>query len=338
MKKFVVTVLVCVQAFSLFAAVELNDKDRSIDSVVYVKPDVVGSPLQAEAKKVKIKELDAANQGTISRNIDSLIAESHDTDEEKHAKKTRKRVGSDFKSHEMRLKDFVFAKGLDAFIEKMPVLDQGNTDTCATFSSTAALDIIAANGTDAYSNYFTLKLGHAIAKKQIELPPTLLDLIKFCGADEIDNPWDGSEGIEILKQIETFGVVKQKDKNSQNGKFGTEVKKIPAKEKELNKFEYIANFSCELMFNDNFQNINTIYPTKHAFVNAIKNELDRGNLVSIGLLLASEFPDSNMGMIGTAGEDDNGENVFSNSTQENPTEYNTWCASKKLGKYIKKNA
>ena len=46
-----------------------------------------------------------------------------------------------------------------AFMEKMPVLSQGNYGSCMTYSTTGALDVLYKNATDSISQKWSLNLG-----------------------------------------------------------------------------------------------------------------------------------------------------------------------------------
>jgi len=333
MKKLLILTLVCFQT-ALIGAVKLNDADRVIDSVVHVYPNQATAdiPVQAELKNIKVRELDQHNRISISKNIDQFIDEAP----ESKMATVSKRLDKTFISKPMLLREPLYAKGRKEAIRLMPALDQAQTNACVTFSSTAALDILAANGKDLYSCYMSLRLGHAISLNTILASTTLKKILRFAQIDSFDNPWNGAEGIVVLKQFEDFGLVKIKDKNSQNGLFGTAEKRQPLNIKQLNKFIKIPNYKCNLLFHDRVCDIQKAFPTIADFINTIKKEIDKGNLVSIGIALASGFQNSNSGMIGNT-KIVNGEGIFTNKKQSNPADYNTWCSSKALGKYIKKN-
>ena len=71
-------------------------------------------------------------------------------------------------------------------------------------------------------------------------------------------------------------------------------------------------------------------------IKAIKNEIDKGNIVSIGVFLAAGNESTNTGMIGST-KIVNGRAVFTDAKKDNIADYNTWCLSKWLAEYIKKN-
>ena len=75
---------------------------------------------------------------------------------------------------------------------------------------------------------------------------------------------------------------------------------------------------------------------KFSPVNAIKNEINKGNLISMGLVMASDYQPGNNGMTGNT-KIIGGKTFFTNKKQPNAADYNTWCATVSLGKYIKRN-
>ncbi len=152
----------------------------------------------------------------------------------------------------------------------------------------------------------------------------------------IPTPWEGSEGILIFTQFKDFGMVKTKDKNSQNGKFGEKEKKKPLNKKYIKKFKKIPELNFTLIYHNELCDINEIFASKAAFVRKIKSEINKGNIVSIGVYLATAIEDSNTGMIGNI-RFINGKAVFTDAAQDNIADYNTWSLNKELVEYIKKN-
>ena len=199
-----------------------NDSDNYVNYNVYIHADSSnGEPFLSKIKNVKGKELDLYERNAIQKNMSLYFSK------EKDMSYTTMYDMPDLKNDRisMTLNKPVYMKGKEQITKNMPVLDQAETDTCVTFSSTAAIDILSGQGKDVYSIYMTLRLGHALSLNFLPLTYSILANLKAIGFNEYYNPWDGSEIFMIMAQIKDFGAVKKKDKNTQNGLFGTTVAK-----------------------------------------------------------------------------------------------------------------
>ncbi len=165
MKQILVLFIICLQTV-LIGAVKLDDSDNYVDSTVYTYPDKLNSeiPLQAEIKKVKVRELDKKDRLTIDRNLDLFMQNSLNTLND-NMNTVLQDDFLNFNYVQMGKPNYV--KGREGAIKRMPALDQAQTETCSTFSSTAAMDILFGDGRDIYSNYMSLCLGHALALKML---------------------------------------------------------------------------------------------------------------------------------------------------------------------------
>ncbi|HBM14816.1 MAG TPA: hypothetical protein DD381_00470 [Lentisphaeria bacterium] len=341
---FLTFTLLVFQTFSLDASYGRDD-DSTITTKVYVYPEQsdLNAPVQQKEKVIKIHELTQKEIFNLAQNLDEFCSEQG-TDEDMSylIMSDPFIVNADNAIGSISTKNFfahapAYVKDRENAIKKMPVLDQGESETCATFSSTAAIDILAGNGSDKYSIYKSLCLGHAIALKMIPAGYELNKILKIAKTNDLPNPWEASEGIIIFSQFKSFGVVEKKDKNSQNGKFGKEEVQHPLNKNELKDFKQIPGFNYSLIFqafiNDN---IKQVFKTESAFIKAIKSEVNKGNIISIGIKIADGYQTGNSGMIGRT-KIINGEPVFTKSPQKNPADYNTWCTDPKLGAYLKNN-
>lgn len=328
----------------LLSAFILNAQDN-IDSKCYVSTyqepngdnsDSLKSSNQPAIKKIKLRKITNDESFHLNNNIDRFIFESEISDNSYSTMGDYSDV-SPTNIHIIELGKPVFIKSKEQVIKKMPVLDQGNSNTCAYFSSTAAFDILFGNGTDKYSNYMSLCLGEALSKNIIPIPKDISQILKTANTKSLPSPWDASEGIVVLSQFKSFGVVANKDENSQNGRFGFNEKKEPITLSQINEFKKISSFEYSLLFQSVLCNIKKVYKTESDFVNAIKKEINKGNIVSIGLIIASDYEPSNSGMTGST-KVINGSSILDTSKQQIKTNYNTWCSDPDLGIYIKNNS
>jgi C1A family cysteine protease len=211
------------------------------------------------------------------------------------------------------LGEIKYAYGLEAAIKAMPVLDQGNTEACATFSTTEAVDILTYNkhkgtpiGIDYYSIHYSLEIGHAISSDtDYETKPISKALISdSLTVDSFPNPWDGTFPDIVLAQYESWGMVPRNyrtdsSSDDQSGFFdGMEiyVSIIPKLElvHDTSKLEFDLErpkINFKTLYNNLVKSNGIKTDDNHTL---IKNALDSGKLVVIGIPVWPN--DWNMGM------------------------------------------
>lgn len=112
-----------------------------------------------------------------------------------------------FQRHRQNQSVFMSAKSLelpsqaDVGMNGVPVLDQGQHGTCATFANTAAIDALLGKG-DYVSQLCNLTLGHYLERRGYA-----------------PSGWDGSNGQYVLNQMVQFGIVSKE--NQQNKSCGS---------------------------------------------------------------------------------------------------------------------
>ena len=245
-----------------------------------------------------------------------------------------------YKPTSFTLEPPVYAKGRKKAILNMPVLSQGDTDTCATFASTAAVDMVEAAGSDKYSVYRSLMLGKAISKNEVEAP-MVPSRYKF------DDPWNGAYPPCMAAQYMKYGLVNDDDESVEDhglrqAGFSKKDKDKPFKRTQLDSdFKKLDNLECYIAFEK--KDIKEKYKTEtermDRYIQLIKNELDKGNVVLITIdLLTEKSPNSlwnENGMSATTTVNDKGEFILDLSVKKDPDNYNTWDIFKDLAQTMK---
>ena len=194
----------------------------------------------------------------------------------------------------MRSSDLPAAKYLG--MNNFPVLDQGQWGTCATFSTTAAIDAM-----------FPLADESQVSQLcNLELGVTLNSL------DGADGGWQGSFGYIVLGQITQYGYI---NKQYQHATGCGGLKTYPAYSYDNGSAMTVADFTAHsnmnfaktdwtpiVQFNGNFAPMNPATADK-ALTN-VKNALNQGYRVVFGSLI-----DPNVGQVGAAGTYNNIDNV-----------------------------
>lgn len=169
-----------------------------------------------------------------------------------------------------------------------PVLDQGQWGTCATFSTTAAIDaMFPLSGESQVSQLCNLELG-----------------VTLNSLDGADGGWQGSFGYLVLGQISQYGYI-NKQYQHENGCGG--LKNYPVASYDNGSAMTVADFSAHsnmnftssdwapiVAFNGKFAPMDPKMADR-ALVN-VKNALNQGYRVVFGSLI-----DPNVGQVGAAG-------------------------------------
>lgn len=169
----------------------------------------------------------------------------------------------------------------------VPVLDQGQHGTCATFASTAALDAVYGHG-DYISQLCNLELGAYLEKHNPDYP----------------SGWDGSTNDIILTQIQKYGAINQ-DYQKKYGCGGLKI--YPAMNQRLvGKPMSVSEFTKHSEYLMSTISVNTLLDMDNAFtphadmeevLGGVKAALANGHRVAIGTLI-DEYVGSN-GAAGT---------------------------------------
>ncbi len=118
------------------------------------------------------------------------------------------------------LGSITYASGLQQAINNMPVLDQGQTGTCATFSTTEALDILCGNSTDYYNILDNLYIGAYLSSLNTSyLSQEVQNQMNILGLTNFPNPWNGSCENLVLAQYKSYGCIVGEAPNDNNGNF-----------------------------------------------------------------------------------------------------------------------
>jgi hypothetical protein len=226
--------------------------------------------------------------------------------------------GSTGSSSTVDLGKITYSAGYAAAILAMPVLNQAQTETCATFSTTAAVDITSENGSDYYSIYDSLKLGYALSQGDINLNAQIENAISNAGQTAFPNPWNGSYPNIILAQYISYGMVPGRDSYDQNGTFGSSESKT-AISSSLSDYK-TPGISFTLLYNA----ATGMSSGSGSYATLIKNALDAGDLVVIGIPIYGGIQGSNMGMTSWIYPDSSGNyylcpNGYSSFSQD------VWC-------------
>ena len=144
----------------------------------------------------------------------------------------------------------------------------------------------------------SLCLGQALSLNIIPASADITGVLRMAKANSLPNPWDGSEGVIIFSQFKSFGLVEKNDQNSQNGLFGNTEVKQPLSLNQLKDFKKVP-VKYTILFHTFVSNIKKVFKTESAFIAAVKKEINNGNIVSIGIVIATGYQPSNSGMIGS---------------------------------------
>lgn len=167
-----------------------------------------------------------------------------------------------------------------------PVLDQGQWGTCATFSSSAAVNaMLSLSGDSETSQLCNLAVGRTLGN----------------GAD---GGWDGSFGYVVLGQIAQYGFVNKQYQHT-HGCGG--LKKYPVDSDDSGSAMPLAKFSANssktftnndwtpiLSYDGTFAPVDSAAATQA--LNDVKKALNKGNRVVFGSLI-----DGNVGEVGATG-------------------------------------
>lgn len=169
----------------------------------------------------------------------------------------------------------------------VPVLDQGNHGTCATFALLGALDALRGEG-DYYSELCSLNLGKKLAEHGYS-----------------DSGWEGQDLIALLARVDEFGLVSKNNQRA-NGCGGiTEYPQFEADTSDAMSLRAFHAISEPGYFSgmDEWSTIfdMTQWASKNTSMNAIlertKTSLYYGNRLVIGALLP--ITDDQVGLLGT---------------------------------------
>ncbi len=168
----------------------------------------------------------------------------------------------------------------------VPVLNQGQHGTCATFANTAAVDALLEKG-DYVSQLCQLQLGNYLAENGY-----------------FPSGWNGSTGPIVLNQMSMFGVISKKVE-SQQGCGGLDTYPIFGPDPEMsmrpetyhNYSEKIADryFSWSPILN--MEDVMFNEYQSEATLEQVKNALSKGDRVTFGVLLF----DFDLGTVGAVG-------------------------------------
>ena len=231
-----------------------------------------------------------------------------------------------------------YAKGLKKAIMQMPVLDQGGTNTCATFSSTAGIDILAGGNKDSFDIYSDLCMGDYLSHQPANsLNSIIQNEVKLFGWSFPD-PWNGTFIDYALAQDLAYGMIQGPTPDGQDNNFG----KNTDNSLELNPADaqlIHPSFSfTPLWFQDptnpkngfvNSQTLNRGYKTKS---DVIIKALKEGKLVVIMLGLdASTYPNGMLAAIYPDASNPNCYDIGSASSSKAP---DAWIYNDKIAQDI----
>lgn len=156
-----------------------------------------------------------------------------------------------------------------------PVLDQGVHGSCVTFALTGALDAIIGKG-DYISQLCSLELGSYLKQQNYS---------DYSG-------WNGSYGIEVLEQLQKYGIV-TKDYQLQSGCAG--VKEYPlhtlgdkGQPMSINEYSSHAFPLDNIATSVDLMNSEEVFTENHnskMIVHTVKKHLKEGRRVTVGVLL-----------------------------------------------------
>ncbi len=158
---------------------------------------------------------------------------------------------------------------VDLGMENLPVLDQGKYGTCVTFSSTAALDAKLATHVNE-----TAHNDPDLIDQQC-----ILSLNKYLGV----NLWNGAKSpVQVLEPLKKYGII---EKNTCNNNY------YPSPNYIISSTDY-SKKSIK-----NMANLINYYYLPKADLSALKDAINNGNRVLIGVALAN-FPHNKIAVNG----------------------------------------
>ena len=166
----------------------------------------------------------------------------------------------------------------------MPVLNQANTNTCGTFASTTAAEMLLFGGNHQFSITQSLQLGSSLSQTNKLLPAIRAEIFKY-NLNSFINPWNGTYPGLVLTQFYNYGMDKTVDGDDRNGTFSEKNKTIKLKNTaSFTKFNF---FKKQLFWAGRGE-----APAKH--VNNIKKAIDKGGFVVINVLMFSSYGNDGM--------------------------------------------
>ena len=233
-----------------------------------------------------------------------------------------------------------YSKGNSSAISSMPVLDQGTTGTCATFSTTAGLDILTQKSTDNYNIYDSLCMGVYLSEQDAAYfnQSVANELTQWQSYDNngnlvFPNPWNGSVADIVLSQDSAYGMVNGQAKDDQDGQFANN-----SSSKQINPSSASYNFVAPAFTMTPLYGVGETASFSNSTL--VKNALDHGKLVVIGIPVddSNNMPQYSNGMLMNIYPDANvkGQYDIGNANAQNLTP-DAWVCSEQIASDINNN-
>ena len=210
-------------------------------------------------------------------------------------------------------------------IKKMPVLNQARTNTCGTFASTAATEMLLFGGNHQFSITQSLQLGSSLSQTNKLLQPISKEVFAY-NRKRFINPWDPTYPGLVLTQFDCYGMAEPADKNDRDGTFSEKNKTI--KLKNTGNFTRFNFYKKQLFWAGKGES-----PANH--INNIEKAIDKGSFVVINVLIFYSY--GNDGMSAKLYPRKLGNKIISSYPDISGTSgvYNVWFYRPELARILK---
>lgn len=329
--KLILSIITILGTVTLFAASnsQLMYKTIQVNNTPYTMFNgVSGGPTlnNIKTKEIALTPLTKMQQAYLKEQASKILANTANTTDnqsQNNGSYTAQPLGS-----------VAYASGLQQAINSMPVLDQGQTGTCATFSTTEALDILCGNSTDYYNILDNLYIGAYLSGLNTSyLSQDVQNQMNILGLTNFPNPWNGSFGNLVLSQYKSYGCIVGEAPNDNNGNFANnnESKTInPTVSTNI----VVPAFNYELLYSAPSYTQNQ----QESYSQQIESALQQGKLVVIGIAIDDSKAAPPNGMSGEIYPDANNQGQYDIlTTVSNEFAPDVWTSTKQIASDIENN-